>query len=436
MKQTVFFLVVLTFLAACSAEVETETAVPTQLPPTPTRTPTTTPVPFQSTTAPTPSPEATIQTVHQPPSIDYLAAEIEKTLAEFDGVASYVIVDLSNGDRIEHNPDVAIAGMSLIKIPILIETFVALDRVPDIEQTKLLTQTTSLSSNFAANLLLKTVIGPNDTHIGGDMVTDAMRNLGIYNTFIAVPYDLDPRPDRQNSYLTPANQRTDITTKADIYRQTTVGDLAELLLMLYDCAENDNGRLRETYPQTLTQAECQEILKLMQLNELVQLLEAGLPEDVPIAHKIGYIDDTYGDASIVYSPNGDYLLVLALYTPNYLEWAIASPLFAEISELTYTHFNDPQAYSADVLAQPPKLAATSTPVAVPEQPAAVVVGTQGIGLTLRDAPAGIELTVLPEGSVVYLLDEAATELNGISWRNVMTIDGEYGWVGADFLLTE
>ena len=436
MKPIVLFLLVVTFLVACSGEVVTETAVPTQPPPTPTRTPTTTPVPFQPTSTPTPSPAATIETVFQPPAMDYLAAEIEKSLAEFEGVASYVIVDLSNGDRIEHNPDVAIAGMSLIKIPILIETFVALDRAPDIEQTKLLTQTTSLSSNFAANLLLKTVIGPNDTHIGGDMVTDAMRHLGIYNTFIAVPYDLDPRPDRQNSYLTPANQRTDITTKADIYRQTTVGDLSELLLMLYDCAENDNGRLRDAYPQTLTQAECQEILKLMQLNELVELLEAGLPDGVPIAHKIGYIDDTYGDASIVYAPNGDYLLVLSLYAPQYLEWAIASPLFAEIAELTYAHFNDPQAYSEAVLAQPPMLEATSTPVAVPAQPAAIVVGTQGIGLTLRDAPAGNELTVLPEGSVVYLLDEAATELNGISWRKVMTFDGENGWVGADFLITE
>ena len=431
MKQIVFFLLVLVFLVACSAEAVPETAVSTPFPATATRTPTTTPVPFQPTKSieSTPTPEPTLAAIYAPPDLNYLAAEIEKTLNNFEGIASYVVVDLSNGERIEHNPDVAIAGMSLIKIPILIETFAALDNPPDIEQTKLLTQTTSLSSNFAANLLLKTVIGPNDTHVGGDRVTEAMRELGVYNTFIAVPYDLDPRPDRQNTYLTPANQRTDLTTKADIYRQTTVGDLAELLLMLYDCAENDNGRLREAYPQTLTQLECQEILDLMQLNDLVQLLEAGLPNDVSIAHKIGYIDDTYGDASIIYSPNRDYLLVLSLYAPDYLEWAIASPLFAQISALAFAHFNDPQAYAEAILAQPPVLQATTTPLAPPDKLAAIVAGTQGIGLTLRDVPAGNEITILPEGSVVYLLDDAPTELNNVLWRNVILVSGEnrVGW---------
>lgn len=436
MKQFLLVCIFISCLVACSGEaVVEETAVPTQTP-LPTRTPTTTPVPFQPTIEPTAPPKATPDKAHTPPPLDYLAAEIEKSLADFDGVASYVVVDLSNGERIEHNPDVAIAGMSLIKVPILIETFVALDNPPDIEQTKLLTQTTSLSSNFAANLLLKTVIGPNDTHVGGDRVTEAMRDLGIFNTFIAVPYDLDPRPNHQNTYLTPANQRTDITTKADIYRQTTVGDLADLLLMLYQCAQEDNGRLREAYPQTLTQAECQSILELMQLNELVKLLEAGLPEGIPIAHKIGYIDDTYGDVSIVYSPNQDYLLALSLYTPQYLEWAIASPLFAQISELAYAHFNDPQAYSEAILAQPPVLPATPTPVPVPDRPAAIVAGTQGIGLTLRNTPAGNEVTILPEGSVVYLLDDEPSQVGGIEWRNVTTIAGDSGWVGADYLVTD
>ncbi len=435
MKQIFLFIVFACLLVACSGEVVEETAVPTQTQ-LPTRTPTTTPVPFQPTSEPTPFLQETPDTAYAPPSLDYLAAEIEKSLADFDGVASYVVVDLSNGERIDHNPDVAIAGMSLIKVPILIETFVALDNPPDIEQTKLLTQTTSLSSNFAANLLLKTVIGPNNTHIGGDMVTEAMRKLGIFNTFIAVPYDLDPRPDHQNTYLTPANQRTDLTTKADIYRQTTVGDLAELLLMLYQCAEENNGRLREVYPQTLTQTECQNILELMQLNELVKLLEAGLPEGVSIAHKIGYIDDTYGDVSIVYSPNGDYLLALSLYTPQYLEWAIASPLFTQISELAYAHFNDPQAYSEAILAQPPVLSATPTPPTIPDRPAAIVAGTQGIGLTLRDTPAGNEVAILPEGSVVYLLDNEPSQANGIQWRKVTTIAGDSGWVGADYLVTD
>lgn len=61
-------------------------------------------------------------------------------LADFDGISSYVVVDMKTGDRIARNEDVAIAGMSLLKIPILVETYRVLDRPPDVEQTKLITQ--------------------------------------------------------------------------------------------------------------------------------------------------------------------------------------------------------------------------------------------------------------------------------------------------------
>ena len=206
--------------------------------------------------------------------------------------------------------------------------------------------------------------------------------------------------------------------------------------MIYTCAENDSGELRQLYATELTQAECREILEMMRLNDLARLLEAGLPEGTPFSHKVGWIDDTYGNVGIVFSPERDYLIGLALYTPTWLEWSIASPLFTEISRLAYAHFNDPEAYPEDVLAAAPAVSPTPTPLPTPNLPQAIVFGTQGIGLTLRDAPAGREITILPEGTVVSLLEVEPVELNGVSWRNVRTSAGEEGWVGADFLVSE
>ena len=326
--------------------------------------------------------------------------------------------------------------MSLLKIPILVETYNVLDTPPNIEQTKLITQTTALSSNFAANLLLQEIAGRPDTFAGAAKLTDAMRNLGLFNTFIAVPYDADPRPEQLNTALTPANQRTDISTLPDPFRQTTVGDLATLLGWIYACAEEDNGRLRTTYPDTLTQPECQELLTMLQLNDLVELLEAGLPDDIPIAHKLGYIDDTYGNVGIVFGTERDYLIGLALYQPVYLEWADGSPLFAEISSLAYAHFNDPNAYSPEILAAPPAISETPTPAPTSPYPQAIVFGTRGIGLTLRDAPGGNEIAILPEGTVVSLLDDLPTQFNQIAWRQIQTVDGMTGWVGTEFLVSE
>ena len=402
------------------------------LTPTPTATPTITPT-LTATSTPTIAPSSTPTLTPTPPPLAYLAAAIEEELADFDGLSSYVVRDLQTGEEISHNPDLAIAGMSLIKIPILINVYRVLDRPPDVEQRKLITQTTALSSNFAANLLLQTIARQPNSYIGTDIVTQSMRDLGLYNTFMAVPYDFDPRPDHPQTYLTPANQRTDITTHPDIYRQTTAADLAALLQMLYTCAGNGRSPLLTTYPDEITPAECSEILDMLQLNELVKLLEAGLPDGVTIAHKIGYIDDTYGDAAIVYSPHGDYILVLALYYPTWLEWDVASPLFTRISQLAYDHFNDPNAYGTAVLNAPPQLADTPTPPPTPDVPQAIVIGTQGVGLTLRQSPGGAEIVILPEGTVVGLLDTAPTMLNGIAWRQVRTPNGEVGWVGEDYL---
>lgn len=442
---SIFSLLALLVLVACQSasvvekDIATETAVPPSRTLTPLATDTLQPIDSQITAVspsvtPTPTQVAVTPT---PPPLAYLDAAITRELADFTGLSSYVIRDLTTGEEISHEPDLAIAGMSLIKIPILINTYRVLSSPPDIEQTKLITQTTALSSNYAANLLLQIIARQPNAYIGAEIVTDSMRDLGMYNTFMVAPYDAEAKPGWAQTYLTPANQRTDITTHPDIYRQTTTGDLAQLLQMLYDCAEKDQGLLRTTYPNELTQAECQQMLQMLQLNELVKLLEAGLPKDITtIAHKIGYIDDTYGDAAIVYSPNRDYILVLALYYPNWLEWQVASPLFARISQLTYDHFNDPHAYSAATLAAPPPLLPTATPPPTPDLPQAIVTGTSGIGLTLRTAPAGAELTILPEGSVISLLDTAPTTHNGIAWRNVRTPDGLEGWVGADYLTTQ
>ncbi len=437
-------MLILPLLAGCQPEPPV-TAVATPMPqPTIHNSPTPIPQPtihnsqftidYSLFSTPTVTPSAT--PIPTPPPLSYLAAAIEQELADFGGLSSYVIRDLQTGAEISYQPDLAISGMSLLKIPILINAYRALDRPPDVEQRKLITQTTSLSDNYSANLLMQLAAGQPNTYLGADVVTQSMRDLGLYNTFIAVPFYADPKPDRPQTYLTPANQRPGVTTRPDIHRQTTTGDLAAMLEMLYTCAEDGRSPLLTLYPDEITQEECQDMLDMLELNDLVQLLEAGLPPGTVIAHKLGYVDETYGDAAIVYSPKGDYIIVLALYNPVWLEWDVASPIFARVSQLTYDHFNDPAAYPTAVLNAPPALRSSPTPYPTPDLPQAVVSGTSGIGLTLRQTPGGAELRILPEGSVVGLLDVPPVALNGVTWQQVRTPTGEEGWVGAAFLTSE
>jgi hypothetical protein len=203
---------------------------------------------------------------------------------------------------------------------------------------------------------------------------------------------------------------------------------------IYTCAQTNSGLLLETYPDQLTQIECQEILDLLTLNDLARLLQNGLPENTTFSHKVGWIDDTHGNIGIAFGPERTYLIGMALYNPGWLEWEDSAPLFETVSHLAYNHFNKKEPYSPDILADQPKLNNTPTPVPTPMWPQAIVFGTKGIGLTLRSRPGGQEVSILPEGSIISLLPDPSQEQEGIVWRKIQTRQGEEGWVGESFLI--
>jgi hypothetical protein len=66
---------------------------------------------------------------------------------------------------------------------------------------------------------------------------------------------------------------------------------------------------------------------------------------------------------------------------------------------------------------------------------AIVEGTSGNGLTMRDAPGGAELAILAEATFVTLVPgEPLQEANGLTWRKIRdNISGDEGWVAEDFL---
>ncbi len=82
-------------------------------------------------------------------------------------------------------------------------------------------------------------------------------------------------------------------------------------------------------------------------------------------------------------------------------------------------------------AEPDLVEVTETPTPVVCR--AIVDGTSGNGLTLRVNPGGEEIAVLPDGSVLTVLDDAPEESGGFSWRKVRVVGGEEGWVAEDFL---
>ena len=280
--------------------------------------------------------ELAVRTSEAPPlQMRHLEEMLKSLLAGFNGVPSIFVKDLQTGEELEINPDVAYAGMSVLKIAVMIETYRALDEPPDPEQTRLLTETMTLSGNFTANLLLRDIVGGGDAYQGVENLTASMRHLGLINTFMAAPYDETAPPP---AIVTPANSRTDLNANPDPYMQTTAREVGLMLEMIYQCSRG-GGALMVAYPGAFTPEECQQMLDIMSQDHTDSMIEAGLPPGTKFARKHGWIGDTHADAAIVFSPGGDFILVVYLYRPQWLEWDVSNPLVQRIATATYNYFN-------------------------------------------------------------------------------------------------
>ncbi len=309
-----------------------------------------------------------------------------------------------------------------------------MDGEPNDYHTQLITETTALSGNYTANLLLALVSGSDDPYRGSDVVTENLRRLGLYNTFIAAPYDSIPRPGRPTTYVTPANTRLDINTRPDPNMQTTADDLGHLLGWLYTCA---NGRPTplDSYAEGVTADDCTAVLQMMTLNVIESLIEEGVPAGVPIAHKHGWIGDTHGDAAVVFAPQRPYVLVVILHRPRMA--GMGGKLAAHRRNIP-PHLRPLHQPSGGVCGRFYPLgrgANRPTPPRLLALRAIVTNRSAGIGLRLRQAPNGAEIAILPEGSVVELLDSEPTLTpDGTAWRQVRSVLGEEGCVGEAYLL--
>jgi len=179
------------------------------------------------------------------------------------------------------------------------------------------------------------------------IVTEKMQALGLQNTFMA-GYFYDGAP-LLASYTTPSQARTDISTSPDRYNQTTPSDMGMLLEDLYQCADSGGGALAAVFPETMSKEVCLQMVEILVQDKLGALLQAGVPEGTRIAHKHGWVTnpltgviDNVSDAAIVYSPGGNYILVVFTYHPVQIIWdTTANPLFAQLSQAVYNYFNVP-----------------------------------------------------------------------------------------------
>lgn len=269
-------------------------------------------------------------------SVSILEQAIEASLADFTGVAGIFAKDFDRGRELCINCDVAFSGLSLPKVAIALEQYRLLDAAPDAGTTALIGAMLADNDNAAADQLLAH-IGAGNPYSGALHVTDLLWSLGLKHTFIAGPYEAGETA-APPAAVTLERAQTDIFTDPDPTRQTTPVEMGMLLEGLYRCAQG-GGFLRLVYPQTITPAECEDILAWMERNTENTLASAGMPQSIKIAHLHGWSGATHADLALIYGTQADFVLVIYLYQPAWLVWEDAAPTFATIGQLTYRFFN-------------------------------------------------------------------------------------------------
>ena len=288
------------------------------------------------------------------PSLQNLETLLKQTidLSEFDGITGLFLLNVStleevhfayqDGYEISTNPDLAFTTASIVKIPIMTSIFRRINEDEDAETINLLEKMIIESGNDPADWVMERVI---HTSLAPLEITEDMKTLGLENTFLAGEFGLGSPLLRV--YNTPANQRLDFTTDPDQYNQSTPSDIGMLLEDIYLCADNGQGTFKAVFGDEITQTECQMMIDFLSQNKMPSLLEAGVPDVTEVAHKHGWVTyngimQTLGDAGIIFSPGGDYILVIFLYHPEQLIWDNASFLVGQLSSAIYNFYNQTQ----------------------------------------------------------------------------------------------
>lgn len=267
----------------------------------------------------------------------------------FDGTLELYLQDLQSGEEIQlayHNgqpvePGIAFTAASTIKIPVMVSAFRHLEGELPADVRQSMELMIDLSDNSSTDNVMQRTM---DENLAPIQVTQDLQAMGMENTFLAGFFY--PGAPLLDLITTPANGRGDISTDPDLYNQTTPAEIGHILAGIENCATQGKGLLLDSFPAEITQAECQLMVEMLKKNRKGVLIEAGLPEGTPLAHKYGWVTDPLdglmhnaSDAAVVYTPGGSFVLSIYLYDTNQLMWDPAQLLVARLTTAVYNYYN-------------------------------------------------------------------------------------------------
>ena len=254
-----------------------------------------------------------------------LVEELEKQLKKWPAQAGIVLKDFETGRVWAKNPKERFRSASLIKVPIaaalmeqLDEGSISLDSPLKVSRKNRVSGSGTLK--WASNgtkipleeVLFKMITESDNTatkmivdEMGLDSISQSLSHLGLEHTNVC----------KNISNMTSAKIKDDSFT--------TPGDIA--------------GLFEKIYSGTLVDKEKSEYLMgILKQTKSRNRLKAGLPDGWELGHKTGLLRSACHDAGIVFSPRGDYMLVVM--TGNVPNYKRAKAFIASVGRITYKYY--------------------------------------------------------------------------------------------------
>jgi hypothetical protein len=302
----------------------------------------TTPITFEPELVPPP-----------PITAGLLISPLQTLLEKFPGVVSILVKDLGSSEVVyEAGMDYVLSGMSLVKVGIMVEVYRYFGGEIDAQtHQELFDMLGSESCNPCANRLLAAV-GGGSAKVGAQKVTQTMRRLGLANFYLCGPFRVVELWGDEGQVLWTANTASALwfvqdkkTPRWDPCVKATPHEMANLVEMIYQCTQ-DKGLLRDAYPSIFSPQVCEDMVDIMAANDLRNMLGAGIPAEVKIAHKHGFAGydvpwgDTRAEVGIIFGPEATYLVAFYIWddTP-WLNYGVVQPLYRDVSNMLYNYFN-------------------------------------------------------------------------------------------------
>jgi len=278
-------------------------------------------------------------------TVDELSAELLPLIRSHQGEVSVSVLDLSSGLRFNYREKDVMPTASLIKLPVMIETYRQI-AAGDLDQS--MTLTLKATDKVPGSGILTRHF--ND----GFQLTlqDAIRLMIAFsdNTATNLVVDQIGLPTTSNTMATLGYPQTKLHSK--VYRgdSSIFPDRSKAYGLGSTTAADIVGLLEDLHSKRLVTPEsCDIMLEHLKSVEDKSQLPRLLPAEIEVAHKSGSVSKARCDAGIIYAPSGPIALCLLTNNNEDRRWTddnAAELLNARIAKTVYEYFNPPHAGNA------------------------------------------------------------------------------------------